>query len=377
MSEGSQALIIDNGSGMCKAGIAGEDAPRVEFPYIVGRPKHRAVIDAAADTEEAVYIGSFAQAKRGMLSLKYPMEHGIVTDWDDMEKVWHHCFHNELRLEPEEYQVMLTEAPLNPKKNREKMLEMMFETFKTPAVYVAIQAVLSLFASARTNGLVLDSGDGVTHTVPIYEGYAVAHGIQRLNLGGRDLTDYLKNLLMERGHTFNTSAEREIVREIKERLCYVAMDYHEEIRVSERCSLIEKSYQLPDGRCIDIGSERFRCGEALFRPSLLGMEAGGIQETTHSSIFKCDIDIRQELLKNIVLSGGNTLFPGLDHRLKKELLAKVPISKKVNVIADSDRKYSVWIGGSILASLASFKDKWITKDEYKEFGAGVVHTKCF
>merc|ERR1711981_951249 len=344
MEEEVAALVIDNGSGMCKAGFAGDDAPRAVFPSIVGRPRHHGIMIGMGQKDS--YVGDEAQSKRGILTLKYPIEHGIVTNWEDMEKIWHHTFHNELRVAPEEHGVLLTEAPLNPKQNREKMTQIMFETFNVPQMYVQIQAVLSLYASGRTTGMVLDCGDGVSHCVPIYEGFSLPHAIMRIDLAGRDITDHLKKILTERGYSF-TSSE------------------------------LEKEYELPDGNVIKIGNERFRAPEVLFQPAMIGMEQEGVHEATFHSIMKCDVDIRKDLYSNIVLSGGTTMYPGIQERLQKEITNMAPSSVKVKVIAPPERKYSVWIGGSILASLTTFQQMWIGKDEYEESGPSIVHRKCF
>jgi len=372
-SAGVNAVVIDNGSGNIKAGVAGDDAPRSVFPSVVAYPKYEETMVGMGHKESLV--GDEAQGMRGVMKLNYPIDHGIVNNWDDMEKIWQHTFTSELRVSPEEHPVMLTEAPANPKANREKMTQIMFETFNVPKLYISIQAVLSLYASGRTTGLVVDSGDGVTHTVPIYEGYALPHAVQRLDLAGRDLTEWMMKLLMERGEFRpTTTAEREITRDIKEKLSYVALDF--EVETARDVSEIEKTYQLPDGNVITVGNERFRCPEALFQPKLIGLEQQGIHDASYKTIQECDLDIRKDLYENVVISGGTTMFEGLSDRLQKEIQAKAPPTITVEVEASEERKYSVWVGGSILSSLSTFQNMWITREEYDDAGPAIVHKKC-
>ncbi|MFX1253626.1 MAG: actin, cytoplasmic 2 [Promethearchaeota archaeon] len=365
-------LVVDNGTGLSKNGYAGEDQPRSVFPTLIGYPKYQSIMSDVDHYVREYYVGEEAMNLRGVLKLIYPIEHGVVTDWDAMEKIWHYTFHNDLRVNPSEHPVLFTEAPLNPARNREKMAEILFETFNAPAMYVSMQAVLSLYASGRTTGLVVDAGDGVMHIVPIYEGFAITHAIGRIDIAGRDITEYLRRLLRQRGYPLTSSAEKEIVRDIKERLCYVALDPERELKLAEKVSGMEKQYTLPDGETLTIGPERFLAPEAFFNPAAMGREEVAMNEAIYEAIQKCDIDLRKELYQNIVLSGGSTMFPGLKERLHKELTEMVPENIEIRIVAPPERRYSVWIGGSILSSLKTFQRLWVSRKEYQEQGATVV-----
>ena len=366
-------IVIDNGTGLTKVGFAGEDSPRYVFPTLIGYPKHATITDVGAYQKE-YFIGDEAQRLRGVLKLVYPIEHGIITDWDALKKIWAYTFYDLLRVDPSEHPVLLTEAPLNPRQNREKMAEIMFNEFNVPALYVAMQAALSLYASGRTTGLVVDIGDGVTHIVPIWEGFAIDKGIKRVNLAGRDITRYLLTLLYQRGYQFESSAEFEIVRDIKEKMCYVALDLEKELQVADKMgAAFEKPYILPNGETLMIGAEMFLAPEVLFNPGVIGKETEPLHKLILSSIRSCAIDLQRDLLANIVLSGGTTMLKGLKERLYKEIKEEVPENVEVKIIAPVERATSVWIGGSILASLSGFSRYWVTKKEIEEKGIKIIH----
>uniref|UniRef100_A0A3Q1BL76 Actin related protein 1, centractin n=1 Tax=Amphiprion ocellaris TaxID=80972 RepID=A0A3Q1BL76_AMPOC len=322
----NQPVVIDNGSGVIKAGFAGDQIPKYCFPNYVGRPKHVRVMAGALEGD--LFIGPKAEEHRGLLSVRYPMEHGIVKDWNDMERIWQYVYSKEqLQTFSEEHPVLLTEAPLNPSKNREKAAEVFFETFNVPALFISMQAVLSLYATGRTTGVVLDSGDGVTHVVPIYEGFAIPHSIMRVDIAGRDVSRYLRLLLRKEGYNFNTSAEFEVVRTVKERACYLSLNPQKD----ETLETEKAQYVLPDGSTLNIGPARFRAPELLFRPDLIGDESSGIHEVLAYAIQKSDMDLRRTLFSTIVLCGGSTLIKGFGERLLTEVKKLAPKDVKIKL----------------------------------------------
>ncbi|CEP61843.1 actin-related protein 1 LALA0_S04e01970g [Lachancea lanzarotensis] len=365
----NQPIVLDNGSGIIKAGFSGEERPQCIEYSLVGTPKYSKVM-AGGLSSDSQLVGNAAQRERGLLRLRYPLEHGIVQDWNSLEDLWTYVLQDALKLKnTKDHPILVTEAPLNPSRNREKMCELLFDLFNMPAVYVSIQAVLALYAGGRTTGCVLDCGDGVCHSVPVYDGFTLPTAVRRMDVAGRDVTEFLQLLLRKStGVSLFSSSEKEIVRIVKEKACYVATDVaSEESKYGGLDGLkAHTKFKLPDGKILSMGAEKFRAPEVLFRPQLIGSEGDGVAELCNQSILKVDLDLRSSLYSNVVLSGGSTLFPGFGDRLLNELRIKCGSSNKIKIFAPPERKHSTWIGGSILAGLSTFEKIWITKAEWQE-----------
>uniref|UniRef100_A0A8D1CYU5 Actin related protein 1B n=1 Tax=Sus scrofa TaxID=9823 RepID=A0A8D1CYU5_PIG len=346
------------GSGVIKAGFAGDQIPKYCFPNYVGRPKHMRVMAGALEGD--LFIGPKAEEHRGLLAIHYPMEHGVVRDWNDMERIWQYVYSkdqlqtfSEEVWQPGPVRVVPSPCPA-----------VSLSGFHVPSGFCQGP----LYATGRTTGVVLDSGDGVTHAVPIYEGFAMPHSIMRVDIAGRDVSRYLRLLLRKEGVDFHTSAEFEVVRTIKERACYLSINPQKD----EALETEKVQYLLPDGSTLDVGPARFRAPELLFQPDLIGDESEGLHEVLAFAIHKSDMDLRRTLFSNIVLSGGSTLFKGFGDRLLSEVKKLAPKDVKIKV-----RLWGVPVGGSILASLDTFKKMWVSKKEYEEDGSRAIHRKTF
>lgn len=380
-AQGNPVVVLDNGTGFVKCGFAGANFPTAIFPSMTGRPTLRAETAVNGIEVKDLMVGDEAEALRHMLNIKYPMENGVVRSWDDMKHVWKYTFEEKLKLpDVTKAKVLLTEAPHNGKFNRVKMVETMLEHFQVQGVYVAIQAVLTLCAQGLLTGIVVDSGDGVTHIVAVNSGFAMPHLTRRLDIAGRNITKYLIKLMLLRGYAFNHSADFDTVRQIKEKLCYVGYDIDQEARLAAETTVLVEKYTLPDGRIISVGSERFEAPEALFQPHLVDVDSVGVAELVFNVINEAPMDTRRDFYKHIVLSGGSTMYPGLPSRIEREIkqlyLERVlkgdtsGLNKLSIRIEDPPRrKHMVFLGGAMMADILKDKPEyWVTKAEWAEQG---------
>ena len=379
--EGMSGMVFDIGSGMVRGGFSIYNSPTTVYPSFIGHA--RPFPSVIPKFRKSQYIGDEANSLRGILTLKSPIKRGNFLCKEDAWSIFQHTYYNELCSAPEAHPILLTEPSFNKFSNREMTSEILFEEFNVPAMYLANQSLLSFYSYGKITGIVLDSGDGVTQVLPVYDGYAIRSAIHRVDLAGSDLTHYLMRILTEKGLFFSSSVEYQIVKEMKEKLSFIALDYNEEMLKSyEKSSEITSKYTLPDGQIISLENERFRSVEPLFDPSLLGIESRGIHEIVFNSIMGCDIDLRRNLFANILLAGGSTMIKGFSDRLQREISLLAP----ENVLIGIDHRYcdnygkrgsfSAWLGGAVLSSLSSFNDCWLTKEEYDEYGPHSIHSHC-
>jgi actin-related protein len=354
-----KAVVIDNGTVFSKIGFAGEDQPRAIIQTLPRSP-----IKTEPKSQETL-IKKKSPPKpireKGFLEGVSPMKKGVIEDWDAMIRFWGYCFHKMLKINPSEHPVILTEPALNTKENRNKMREIMFEEFNVPAVYIGMQAVLSLYAVGRTTGCVINSGESATDIVPICENYVNTQTIQKIDLAGKHITKFLQKLMRQAGYPLTTEQEKRVLVDIKENYCYIAEEFEEEISRVKDQAKIQKEHLAPDGNKIVIGIERFTAPECIFNPSIMGKEIPTLHEALYNAINESDIHYRKELFNNIIISGGNTLFPGLKERLSKELKKIIPETINIKIIAPEERILTTWYGGSLLGALPSFMDLTIKK----------------
>lgn len=384
-------IVIDNGSAYIKAGcvdITSSDQISC-IPSLIGEPKYPCPMIGIGQKD--CFLGQDDQQKRGILALNKIIERGIITDFDKYEKLLHHVFYAGIRRAPEDHPVLLTEAAFRPYKQRERLLELLMEKFRVPALYIAISGILSLYTYDVTTGVTVDIGDGVTQIVPMCNSKIQTHAIVVENIGGIDVTEYLLKILTEeRGLRLQTTAEFEIVREIKEKHCYISTDFDSEFRQFQKEKPVEE-FHFPDGRTLELGSETIRCSEVLFKPSLANLKLKGIAQLIYDCISRCDANTRGELWTNINLVGGVARTKNFKERLLHEVNSLLLRQHRLELMTGHNpsttlpsvilkehslQNFAAWRGGAKVAKCPEFLPLWITRELFAEYGTSVIHLKC-
>lgn len=358
----SAAIVIDIGSGYCKAGFAGEESPSSVFPTIIGVPRHKGFIIGAQSQDS--YAGNQALSKIGILNIQYPVKSGFIMNWNDLTKILSSAYQDELHSNSNEHPVLLTDSIRSDQKQREKMTQVVFETFQVPSFCVCKQSFLSIYSTGQKTGLSIDIGHEITQIVPVHEFQTVRSGISCLNFGGSNQTILFLRALRDRGFELSAITGNLIASDIKEKYGYVSLDYQNE-------KSQEITYQSEDGDEFKVGDERFQCPELFFNPNLGSLDNPSIQNAANDSIMKCDSSIRNQLFNNIVICGGSSMFDGFAERFEKEI-NQIAKSSKINIVAPENRAFSTWIGGSMFASSDDFASSAVNKAEYEEQGSKIV-----
>ena len=367
-------VVIDAGSGLIKAGFGGEDGPRSIFNSIVGTPKKMELM-VGMELQDR-YVGDNAIARYEIMNFSYPIQRGEVTDWDKYENLMHYLLYSEMRVVPEEISILITEGPRTSRKNREKLTEILFETFNVKRLHIANSSMVGLYSYGKTSGLIVDSGYNVTSTVPVYEGYPLAHASLKINIGGEDLSKNLLNMIQSKlDETYVDMKGRFLADDIKEKLGFILLNQDDADDVKD------STYELPDGKKIELGSELFKANEILFNPDEDEQKEKGVMSLKNmvvDSINKCDNEIKNDIKENICLTGGTTLLKNFPEKLKNEI-SDSSEGINFNLSAEQERLFSTWIGGSIVSSLDNFQFMWVSKKEYNDNGKSllVIDSKCF
>jgi len=399
---GLPAVVLDNGTGYTKMGYAGNNEPSYIIPTAIACHDDNKKTTKGGIPDLDFYIGDEAVENSSTYGINYPVRQGLIDNWTHMEKVWQHCIFKYLRSEPEDHYFLLTEPPLNPPENREFTAEVMFETFNVPGLYIAVQAVLALAASWTSKqvtqktltGTVIDSGDGVTHVIPVAEGYVIGSSIKHIPLAGRTISQFIQQLHRERGENIPPAQQLDIAKRIKELYSYVCPDLVKEFSKydTERDQWFKTYTGINDVTkqefIVDVGYERFLGPEIFFNPEIFSSDfLTPLPEVVDNCVQSCPIDTRRGLYKNIVLSGGSTMFKDFGRRLQRDVKKMVKKRQKrseelsggklkaqpleVKVISHSMQRYAVWFGGSVLASTPDFYNVCHTKDQYDEYGPSI------
>ena len=367
-------VVIDVGSGLVKAGFGGEDGPRSIFNTIVGTPKQVGLMVGMELKER--YVGDDAISKYEIMNFSYPIQRGEVTDWDKFENLMHFLLYSEMKVVPEEVSILITESPRTSRENREKLTEILFETFNVKRLHIANSSMLGLFSYGKTSGLIVDSGFNITSTVPVYEGYPLSHASIRINIGGEDLSKNLLSMIQNNlDENYKDIKGRILADDIKEKLGYLLLNPDDDDDVKD------VTYELPDGKKIELSKELYKANEILFSPNEENEKEKGllsIKNMVIDSINKCDNEIKNDIKENICLTGGTTLLKNFPEKLKNEL-SESSEGTNFNLSAEQERLFSTWIGGSIVSSLDNFQFMWVNKKEHTDNGKNllVIDSKCF
>jgi len=378
MAELGKTIVLDMGSREARVGFSGEDEPRVVVTSVVGRPKHVGAMTGAGFQD--FYVGSDAEARRGVLEMRYPVENGAVVHWDDWERLVQRMVQKTLAAKWEEHPILFSAPLYSPHANEQKLAEVLFETFHVPALGGALAPALALWGTCQASGLVVQLGHDLTQIVPIYDNKIIEEAACRTELAGAAQTRYLATILTENSKKFNDPTSADLLYNLdglKRTCCYTATNFAEEIDAYEASPAKNLEYTFSDGRTHLLRTERFRVGELLFKPKIAGYETKPLHKLVYKTLMKCPMDLRKTLASNISLAGGASLLPGLPQRLEAELMAMLPAGNHIHINSPKERLHTTWRGGALLASFSSWSSHLFTKQAYEEHGAAAVHRYGF